>query len=98
MAPKGSQELANGINNETITFKVLKKQGHEEYVNFSVISYPPFRSEVKIKLTFKDPMMISNGLENDYLEAEITEDIHASDNNYNSALRYKTIAVKEIPP
>ena len=53
-------------------------------MNFTVVSYPALRSEVKIKLTFKDPKMISNGMENDLLEAEITEEIHATDENYNS--------------
>lgn len=64
-APKGAQELSNAINNETIAFKVLNKQGHDGDVNFTVDSYSPLKSEVKIKVTFKDPKMISNGMEND---------------------------------
>ena len=61
-AQKGAQELAKEINNETIAFKVLNK---EENVNFIVVSYTPLKSEVQIKLNFKDPKNISNGMEND---------------------------------
>ncbi len=42
--------------------------------------------------------MISNGMENDFLEGQITADIEASGEGYKAVLRYKTTSVKEIPP
>ncbi len=56
-------------------------------MNFTINSYTPLKSEVKIKLVFSDPKNVSNGMETDQLEAVITEDIKIITDSYIAILK-----------
>ncbi len=45
-------------------------------MKFTIESYNPFKAEIKIKLNFTDPKSISSGIEQDVLEAIITDEIN----------------------
>ena len=54
--------------------------------------------EVKIKLNFIDPKIISSGIEPDIIQAFITEDVNIQRETYMTLLKKGTTAKKEIPP
>jgi hypothetical protein len=56
----GSMQLAKAIDNETIEFFIVTRE--KERVRFSILSYNPLTPEVKIKLNFTDPKVISSGM------------------------------------
>lgn len=69
----GSQSLAAAIDSKNIEFLLATQNNNR--VNFTIDTYNPSIPEIKIKVNYSNPKKISNGMDEDILEAVITEDI-----------------------